>query len=414
MQYILQAPKSLRGTIMLPASKSISNRALILNALANRDNPDRGCKLIKNLADCDDTNVLIEALRFTTDKIDIKASGTAMRFMTAFLSALEGTWEITGSERMKDRPIRILTEVLNALGARIEYMEKEGFPPLKIRGRRIIGGEIDIDGNVSSQYISALMMLAPIMQKGLRLNIQGTLISRPYVQMTLEMMHRFGAKVEFMNQSIKIEPQQYQSIPFLVESDWSGASYWYQMLSLASDGTIELEGLHPDSLQGDARVAFWFEKLGIHTEYLNKSIRLTKVAQISQTFTADFTDQPDLAQTFAVTCALKDIHFHLSGLQSLKIKETDRIQALINESEKIGYLFTEKENSVLEWNGERVDCNPEPLIETYEDHRMAMAFAPAAFRIKNLRINHPHVVSKSYPTFWSDLKSCGFIVSSEA
>ena len=414
MQYILHAPKSLHGKILLPASKSISNRALILNALANKDNPDKELQVIENLADCDDTNVLVEALRFKTNRIDIKAAGTAMRFMTAFLATQEGTWEITGSQRMKNRPIRVLTEALNRLGAEIKYIEKEGFPPLRILGKKIMGGEIDIEGNISSQYLSALLMLGPTMQKGLCLHIQGKLISKPYLRMTLEMMQEFGVKAEYLNQSITIEPQQYQIRFFKVESDWSGASYWYQMLCLAQDGAIELEGLYPDSLQGDARVASWFEELGVHTEYMEWGIRLTKVAQASQTFTADFTDQPDLAQTFAVACALKGIPFRLSGLQSLKIKETDRIQALINESRKIGFLLTEKDGNILEWNGEQVDCIPEPSIETYEDHRMAMAFAPAAFKIKNLRINHPDVVSKSYPTFWSDLKSSGFIIDSEA
>jgi len=410
MQYILQAPKILQGTIKLPASKSISNRALILNALACKDRSDKEFHLIGNLADCDDTNVLIEALHFKTNKIDIKASGTAMRFLTAFLSARNGIWEITGSQRMKDRPVRILAEALNALGAEIEYIEKEGYPPLRIHGKEIKGGEIDIDGRISSQYLSALLMLAPVMQNGLRLHIQGELISRPYVRMTLKIMQQYGVKAEWSNQFIDIKPQHYQAIPFKVESDWSGASYWYQMLCLSADGNILLEGLYPDSLQGDSRVASWFEDLGVHTEYLNGDIRLTKTAQKVQAFTADFTDQPDLAQTFAVTCALKGIHFHLSGLQSLKIKETDRIQALIDESRKLGYVFSEKNDNVLEWNGERTDPDVKPLIETYEDHRMAMAFAPSSIMMEGIRINHPEVVSKSYPAFWNDLESVGFAI----
>ncbi|MDD4921327.1 MAG: 3-phosphoshikimate 1-carboxyvinyltransferase [Bacteroidales bacterium] len=404
MSYLIKAPNILDGSIKLPASKSISNRALILNGLARKNSA------VKNLANCDDTNVMVKALNFESDKIDIGAAGTAMRFLTAFLAGREGTWEITGSERMKNRPIRILVDALKNLGAEIEYMQKEGFPPLKIHGKNLQGGEIDIDGGISSQYISALMMLAPTMQNGMRLNIQGELISKPYVRMTLEMMRQFGVHSEWTDSHIDIRPQIYQSINYQVESDWSGASYWYQMLCLAKDGSILLKGLFSESLQGDARVAEWFEELGIHTTYLAEGVKLTKTAQHLPIFKADFTNQPDLAQTFAVTCALKGIHFRLSGLQSLKIKETDRIQALINEGRKIGFLFTEKESSILEWSGENCPSDADPCIDTYEDHRMAMAFAPAALVMDSIRINHPEVVSKSYPGYWGDLKSCGFII----
>ena len=407
MQYILKAPTLLEGSIKLPASKSISNRALILNALAGNRGQNN---LLENLADCDDTNVLMKALSFQSDKMDIGAAGTAMRFLTAFLAVYQGLWEITGSQRMKNRPIKILVDALNQLGAKIEYLENEGFPPLKIYGHQLIGGDIDIDGEISSQYLSALMMLAPTMQKGLRLTIQGELISSPYIKMTLEMMRQYGVQSEWSDKHIDIRPQPYRAIRFQVESDWSGASYWYQMLSLAKEGSLLLKGLFPKSMQGDSRIAIWFEDLGVHTSYLEDGVKLTKTDQEIQVFQADFTNQPDLAQTIAVTCALKGIHFHLNGLQSLKIKETDRIQALINESQKIGFIFNEKENSILEWNGERCSSSPEEAIETYEDHRMAMAFAPAALVKGIIRINHPEVVSKSYPSYWEDLKSCGFIV----
>jgi len=406
MQYILKAPTLLEGSIKLPASKSISNRALILNALSGKKQNN----LLENLADCDDTAVLIKALSFQSNKIDIGAAGTAMRFLTAFLAGHEGIWEITGSQRMKNRPIRILVDALNQLGAKIEYLEKDGFPPLKIDGHQLIGGKIDLDGSISSQYLSALMMLAPTMQKGLRLTIRGKLISSPYIGMTLKMMRQYGVQCEWSDKQIDIRPQPYQGIGFQVESDWSGASYWYQMLCLAKEGSILLKGLFPKSMQGDSRIATWFEDLGIHTSYLKEGVRLTKTGQNIQVFQADFTDQPDLAQTVAVTCALKGIHFRLSGLQSLKIKETDRIQALINEGQKIGFLFNEKDNSILEWNGKRCKPNPEEAIETYEDHRMAMAFAPVALIKGTIKINHPEVVSKSYPSYWEDLESCGFIV----
>jgi len=407
MQYIIKAPSTLNGSINLPASKSISNRALILNALAEKNS------FIGNLADCDDTNVMVKALRFQSEKMDIGAAGTAMRFLTAFLAGRAGTWEITGSQRMKNRPIKILVDALKKLGAEIEYIEKEGYPPLRISGKKLPGGIIDIDGGISSQYLSALMMLAPTMENGLRLNIQGTLISRPYVRMTLEMMCQYGIQTEWANQYIDIRPQSYQAIDFQVESDWSGASYWYQMLSLAKEGSVFLDGLFLKSLQGDSRVAEWFEELGVHTTYLKDKVMLTKTDRNPKIFQADFTDQPDLAQTFAVTCALKGIHFHLSGLQSLKIKETDRIQALINEGRKIGFIFTEKEGCILEWKGDICRETPELAIETYEDHRMAMAFAPAAMVKDTIKINHPEVVSKSYPSYWEDLKSCGFEIAQE-
>jgi len=406
MQYIIKAPNTLEGTILVPASKSISNRSLILNSLAGKNS------LIENLADCDDTNVLIKALRFESDRFDIGAAGTAMRFLTAYLATQDGTWEITGSPRMKNRPIQILVEALKSLGAEIDYTEKEGFPPLRINGKKLAGGEISIDGSISSQYLSALMMVAPTMQKGLRLNIQGELISKPYVRMTLEMMHQYGIHAEWTNQYIAIKPQEYQPVHFQVESDWSGASYWYQMLSLAKEGSIVLKGLFPESLQGDSRVATWFEDLGIHTTYQEKEVKLTKISPKIKSFEADFTDQPDLAQTFAVTCAMKGIHFRLSGLQSLKIKETDRMLALINEGRKIGFVFAEREDNILEWTGERIPVALNEAIDTYEDHRMAMAFAPAAMGRDSIRINHPEVVSKSYPNYWKDLKSCGFTIES--
>jgi len=350
---------------------------------------------------------MTKALAFASNSIDIGAAGTSMRFLTAFLSTLDGCWEITGSERMKNRPIKLLVEALNTLGAQISYLEKEGYPPLRIQGCKLEGGHIDIDGGISSQYLSALLMVAPVMEKGLTLHIQGELISKPYVRMTLNMMRQWGAEAEWTGQDIVIKPQKYNAIPFTVESDWSGASYWYQMLSLAEQGELLLKGLFPESLQGDARVAEWFQDLGVSTEYVPKGVRLTKNNLSIQRFEADFTDQPDLAQTFAVTCALKGIPFRLTGLQSLKIKETDRIEALIREAAKLGFVFHDSENSMLEWTGEQCSMLATP-IDTYDDHRMAMAFAPVAVALGIIRINNPEVVSKSYPGYWEDLKSCGF------
>lgn len=406
MIYTVQAGRSLNGSIQLPASKSISNRALILNAMAGSTNVD----FLQNLADCDDTMVMTKALTFETNKIDIGAAGTSMRFLTAFLAGREGDWEISGSERMQNRPIRLLVDALNQLGADISYLEKDGFPPLKIRGRKLKGGSIRIDGGISSQYLSALMMAAPAMSQGLTLTIEGELISKPYFLMTLEMMRLWGVESTWDGTTVVIEPQTYQQRSFTIESDWSGASYWYEMLSLAEEGEVFLKGLFRDSLQGDSRVAEWFEELGVHTEYEAQGVRLIKTSVKVKHFEADFTDQPDLAQTFAMTCALNAVPFRLTGLQSLKIKETDRLKALVDESAKLGFVFISSQESILEWTGETCTMYAIP-IETYDDHRMAMAFAPAALAYGIILIKNPEVVSKSYPNFWNDLKVAQFHIT---
>lgn len=388
-------PNNINLQIKLPASKSISNRALILNALAYSPYD------IQNLSDCDDTRVTVKALDSNDRTFDIGAAGTAMRFLTAFLSKTVGEWVITGSERMKQRPIKLLVEALNSLGARIEYVEKEGFPPLRIFGSALTGGEIHLNGGISSQYISALMMIAPYMQNGLKIILEGNIISVPYIEMTIKMMAEFGATVEFKGNTISIEPQTYKPIQYEVESDWSAASYWYEILSIAGNGQIFLSGLNQNSYQGDSKVAELFEQLGVETEYRPNGVLLTATNSPVSEFKYDFINQPDLAQTFAVTCCLKGISFHFRGVQSLKIKETDRIAALTNELHKLGYILTEPAEGELKWDGERCTPAEKVSITTYEDHRMAMAFAPAAL-ITPIVIEHPEVVSKSYPGFWND------------
>src|SRR5665647_367079 len=323
---------SLAAQISLPASKSISNRALILDALSYSPYD------IENLADCDDTNVLVSALDSNSTTFDIGAAGTTMRFLTAFLSKTVGEWVITGSERMKQRPIKLLVDALNGLGARIEYLENDGYPPLKIVGSALVGGEIHLKGNVSSQYISALMMIAPCMLKGLKIVLEGKIISRPYINMTMQMMDEYGIDVDFLGNVIKIEPQEYQPIPYKVESDWSAASYWYEILSLVGKGGVFLKGLGENSYQGDSKGADLFEQLGVKTSYMEDGVLLSPNGELTTRMEYDFTDEPDLTQTFAVTCCLKGIPFKFSGLETLKIKETDRIAALINELAKLGYL----------------------------------------------------------------------------
>ena len=390
-------PKELNLQINLPSSKSISNRALILNALAYSPYE------ILNLSDCDDTRVTVKALDSNDSTFDIGAAGTAMRFLTAFLSKTVGEWVITGSERMKNRPIKLLVDALTTLGARIEYVEKEGFPPLRIFGSAMMGGEISLNGGVSSQYISALMMIAPYMQNGLIIKLEGDVISIPYIQMTMTMMKEFGVEVAFDKNVITILPQTYTPIQYKVESDWSAASYWYEVLSIVGNGTVFLRGLNRNSSQGDSKVADLFEQLGVITEYQSEGLLLTSTGNYSSKFEYDFVNQPDLAQTFAVTCCLKNIPFHFYGVQSLKIKETNRVAALINELAKLGYVLFEPTEGQLAWDGERCEPAKEISIATYEDHRMAMAFAPAAL-VTPLVIEEPQVVSKSYPTFWSDFE----------
>lgn len=408
MNYIIHAPAaSWKTSVQLPASKSICNRALILNALSYSPYE------IQNLSDCDDTDVMVKALNSNDSHFDVKAAGTAMRFLTAFLSKVVGEWTITGTERMKNRPICILVDALNAVGAKIEYLEKEGFPPLRIMGSALQGGEISLDGGVSSQYISALLMIAPLMEKGLTLHLQGKVISKPYIHLTLQLMKQYGVESEWVGSTIKVAPQSYRPLPYTVESDWSAASYWYEMMALSQQAEIELKGLFKESLQGDAAGAKLFAQLGVATDYKAGGVVLRKNGNVCQKLIYDFVNEPDLAQTFVTTCAFMNIPFRFTGLQSLKIKETDRIEALKCELRKLGYVLTDTNGSILEWNGERCEPEAHPVITTYEDHRMAMAFAPASLvRKEGIEIAHPEVVSKSYPHFWENLESAGFVVES--
>jgi 3-phosphoshikimate 1-carboxyvinyltransferase len=396
MIYKIQAPPHINTSIRLPASKSISNRVLILNALSKSRFP------IENLSDSDDTKVLLEALQSSGTDFNIGAAGTAMRFLTAYLSQKEGTWHLTGTERMKNRPIGILTNALRELGAEIYSLDKEGFPPLRIQGKRLKGGAVSLNGGVSSQYISALMMIAPCLQQGLTMRLEGNSISKPYIRMTIRLMESFGIKVNWTGQIIEIAPQYYIPVPFKVESDWSAASYWYEIVALAPpNSSVELLGLEQNSTQGDAEGAKLFEKIA--------SLRKDGVGVRLQ---YDFINEPDLAQTFVVTCCLLDIPFRFTGLQSLRIKETDRIAALQIELRKLGYVLRSEDNS-MEWKGERCEQEPHPVISTYEDHRMAMAFAPVCLKMNEIRIKDPEVVSKSYPNYWKDLSAAGFIITEE-
>ena len=431
----------LSASIVLPTSKSISARALIVNALAEAQ-----CALC-GLSDCDDTQAVIRALgtesplpsgaTTTADgaatTIDIGAAGTAMRFLTAYYATREGEEHVlTGTERMKHRPIRILVDALRQLGADISYAGEEGFPPLRIRGRRLKGGAVSIDADVSSQYISALLMLGPTLAEGLQLQLVGDIASRPYILMTLRLMEQFGARYDFADHTITIAPGGYhRTAAFTVEPDWSAASYWYELVALSpdADARVLLKGLAAESLQGDSICADYFQHFGVETTFTPEGavIRKKAVEGVATPLPAasdspsispvrlDFTDCPDLAQTFVVTASLLRVPFVFGGLKTLKIKETDRITALIAELYKMGVVIVESAPGELSSVATRQSTRQSALqsthatsaapisIRTYEDHRMAMAFAPAAYLFPGLQIEHPEVVSKSYPSFWYDL-----------
>ncbi len=352
MQYEITAPAVLNHTVDLPSSKSVSNRALIIHALSG------GGMLPQNLSDCDDTDVMIKALRDMPEVIDIKAAGTAMRFLTAYLAVTPGRHTITGTERMRHRPIRLLVDALRYLGAEVEYAGEEGYPPLRITGRPLDGGRIEIPGNVSSQYISALLMIGPVLRDGLRLHLTGDIISRPYIDMTLWIMGEFGAEAEWTDIStITVAPKPYAARGYNIENDWSAASYWYEMVALGGrDSEVTLTGLMDGSKQGDSSVRYIFSLLGVKTTFgtteegVPTTVRLSRNGHCVPRLEYDFINSPDLAQTFVVCCAALGVPFRFTGLQTLRIKETDRIEALKREMGKLGYVLRDVEGRELVWS----------------------------------------------------------------
>ncbi len=432
MTYHITPPKHLRPSVHLPSSKSISNRALVLNELSHSP-----MGWVGNISDCDDTTVMLEALSLLDTErregaacrippvINIGAAGTAMRFLTALLSVTSGTHTITGSERMQHRPIAVLVDALRSLGAQIEYVGSEGFPPLRITGQQLRGGTLQLQGDVSSQYISALLMIAPLLAEGLTLQLKGEIVSRPYINMTLQMMRIYGAEAKWQGaRTLVVSPHPYKPTSYYVEADWSAASYWYEMALLAStsNSMVALRGLFSKSLQGDSAVATIFRELSVqsifHTDDRDTPLTLVfRRGACPKRFTWDFTKTPDLAQTLVVACALKGIAFEFSGLQSLRIKETDRIAALVTELAKLGVRLEVEGDRIIRWAGPKAQPDgdipylqplPGTTIDTYEDHRMAMAFAPAAIVLGSIDINNPEVVSKSYPNYWNDLMEAGW------
>ena len=405
MNYRIIAPRRIEGEIDLPASKSISNRVLLLNALCAT--PGR----LSNLAQCDDTDAVLSALaQPDASEVNIGAAGTAMRFLTAYFATREGREVvIDGTERMRQRPIGVLVDALRQLGADIEYVEAEGYPPLKITGKRLHGGALTVSGSVSSQYITAILLIAPVIG-GITLTIEGEIMSRPYIDMTLALMARYGVKAEWRENVIHVPAGEYTALDFKVEADWSAASYWWAMQAIVPQSRISLKGLEPQSLQGDSRIAELMSQMGVTGNWCGRYLDLRSnggVGCCCSTF-ADLSGTPDIAQTLVVMLCLMGRPFRITGLRTLRIKETDRLEALRTELRKLGYVVKVEGDDAISWHFETTAAEASPHICTYHDHRMAMAFAPAAIRFPGLIIDDAQVVSKSYPLFWEHLRQAGF------
>ena len=387
MNYKVSHPtKIVNCEIDLPSSKSISNRLLIIQALCKQDFE------IKNLSNSDDTNSLKNALSDTKNTIDVGAAGTSFRFLTSYLSTQkERGFILTGTDRMKKRPIQNLVAALQLLGAEIDYLEKDSFPPLKIKGKTILGGEITIDASISSQFISSLLLIAPTLANGLTLNISGNLVSKSYIQMTLKLMDEFGVKHSWNDNKIVVNQQNYIGKNYAVESDWSAATFWFQIAALTENCNIQLNGLYQKSMQGDAKVRTIFKNFGIASVFENNALALTKNNNQNFPKAIDLTETPDMYQSLKCTLFALNKTTEITGVSTLKDKETDRIKAAENELKK---LSTSK------------------IINTYKDHRMAMSFAPLSLKYGELTIKNNEVVSKSYANFWQDLSRAGFIIRS--
>lgn len=403
---IKKSSDNINAEIILNGSKSISNRVLIINALCNNQIQ------IDNLSNADDTIFLQHILQSKETVLDAGAGGTTFRFLTAYLATQEGREVIlTGSERMQQRPIKILVDALQQLGADISYENNTGFPPLLIKGKKLKGGKVSLPADTSSQFITALLLIAPTLQDGLELELIGTIVSIPYIKMTLKMMEYFGVSSSFIGNIIKVKNNSYQPRPFFVEGDWSAASYFYSLAILANNATITLNGLTNQQIQGDSIIATIANDFGVETLFQdNKIVLLKKAKPAFEKWSFNFIECPDLAQTVIAFGAALQIKMNCQGLQTLRIKETDRIAALDNELQRLSLasLIEIDENNwkLFPLNKEK-NTTTNNIIQTYDDHRMAMAFAPLALVLNEININEPNVVTKSYPIFWKDLEKCG-------
>lgn len=416
---VITIPNKLKGTVRLPLSKSECNRLQIIRALTGTQEPMHG------MSDAQDSQVLAqllgrshpsETLAMTGEEnvFDCGPAGTTMRFLTAYFSTLPGTRVLTGSARMQKRPLGVLVEALRALGAQITYKGEEGFAPIEITGKKLRGGQIELDGSISSQFVTALLLIAPTLHNGLVIRFTGPVASMPYILMTLRIMERFGVfgiwdgdTLSVSNQSYKVEDAATQ---FRVEADWSAASYCYSLVAIADEADIFMEGLLEGSLQGDSMLAWLFPFLGVTTKYEEGGVRLTKNGYLPKAFAFDFEECPDIAQTCAVVAVAKKIPMLMRGLNTLRVKETDRIHALITELKKLGAGITEPGKGLIEIRSFDGPADSPLEIDTYEDHRMAMAFAPLAIRYPGLVMNDIAVVSKSWPGFWDELEKLGAFI----
>jgi 3-phosphoshikimate 1-carboxyvinyltransferase len=400
--------------LKITGSKSETNRLLLLQALYPN-------LVLENTSTSDDSEVMIKALgaqypipKTQYPKIDVHHAGTAMRFLTAYFAAQDGfEVQLTGSSRMKERPIKILVDALNQLGAEITYFEKEGFPPLKIKGKKLTESKVSLPANVSSQYISALLLIAPKLENGLELTLEGEITSVSYIKMTLALLNEIGVETSFVENKIIVKPQSaIQNSEFAIESDWSSASYWYSIVALSEIGTqITLSSFKENSLQGDFALVEIYKNFGVETVFNTNHMLLRKVENLKpETLNLKLNNSPDIAQTIAVTCFGLGISCHLTGLHTLKIKETDRLEALKIELTKLGAAISITNDSLILEQSENI--KPNIRISTYQDHRMAMAFAPLALKVPII-IENAEVVSKSYPTFWEDLAAFNFSVVNE-
>ena len=389
--------KTIYGSIDLEASKSISNRLLIIKEF---------CKTkfeIQNLSNAKDTKILNKILdSFETKKdINCEDAGTALRFALAFLATKKGVWKISGSKRMHERPIKPLVDCLVKLGANIEYLEKKGFPPIKIKSKKLTGEKLSLPGDISSQFISALLMIAPKIEGGLSLEITSKVLSKPYIDMTLDLMSEFGIESCWENNLIKVEQQNYLGKNIRVENDWSSASFWYSFLALSKSGEIKIPNLYANSVQGDSVLSSIYLKLGIKTEFNESSITLSKTKTLAKEIELDLSNYPDLALPILVTCCGLGIKTNLKGLESLKIKESDRLECIKKELEKFNVISSTSDSSIKIKENQKI-IQPKHTIECHNDHRIPMSIAPLCMRVGSIKFDNKEVVNKSYPKFWED------------
>ena len=400
--------QDISGKISIGGSKRISNRLLIIRSIAD-SNID-----IDNISLSDDSQNLLDLLEKIRDGeksnipviLDIKNTGTAARFLTAYLTTIEGAWFITGKDRMRQRPMNGLVDALLELGANISYAEKTGFIPIKITGANLRGNEISIDVSQTSQFLSAIMMIGPYLEEGIRIRMQNKPVSMPYVEMTRILMQQFNASVNISSNIIDIKPSHYKFRRITVEPDWSSASYWYELIALSKDGKIELPGFSKDSIQGDSILAEVYENLGVTTTYTNDGIVIERNLEPKSMFSFDFSGSPDIVPSVLTTCAALEIKSEFKNISHLKHKESDRINALTIELRKIGAIITQSGNNLILKSGGKLSNKIN--FDTHNDHRMAMAFAPLALKFPEITIDNPYVVNKSYPEYWDEIIKLNF------